>query len=122
MLKSKHGLITKIDCIAIDVKKNYAFPIQLKYSYKPKLVYRTQKVQLILEALLIEEVLHYKVPYGYIKYIKSNQITKVLVNKKDQIFKIMSRIKDIIKNEKFPEPTPYIKRCVDCCYKRICRG
>lgn len=111
---------TKVDCVAIDKENNLAFPIQLKYSSEPRKVYRTQKVQLMFEAILIEKLLDYKVPYGYIKYIKSNTIKKVWLREKDQLFKIAQKIREIIQNEKFPKATQYKKRCIDCCYKRLC--
>lgn len=113
---------TKIDCIAIDKENNLAFPIQLKYSFEPRKVYRTQKLQLMFEAILIEKLLKYKVPYGYIRYIKSNTLRKVWLGNKEQLFEIANKIKDIIQNEKFPKATNYKKRCIDCCYRRMCYG
>lgn len=114
------GFITKADCIAIDKENNRAFPIQLKYSFQPRKIFRTQKFQLILESMLIENLFNYSVPYGYIKYLKSNTIIKVNLENKKELFEIAEKIRSIIKNEAFPSPTKYKKRCIDCCYRRMC--
>ncbi len=115
-----NGFITKVDCIAFNREKGEAYPIQLKYSFKPKCVYLTQKIQLMLESFLIENVLGYKVPYGYIKYVKSNVIEKVYIGEKSPLFATASKVREIIGNEVFPAATEYKKRCVDCCYRRMC--
>ncbi|PIU29903.1 CRISPR-associated protein Cas4 [Candidatus Woesearchaeota archaeon CG07_land_8_20_14_0_80_44_23] len=121
-LQSNLGIITKADCIAIDFSNKSAFPVQLKYSYRPPKVYRTQKIQLLLEGFLIEEVLHYRVDCGYIKYLKSNELVRINLEDKHIIFELMSKIKSIIQNEIIPEPTEFKNRCIDCCYRRICYG
>uniref|UniRef100_A0A7V5K278 DUF83 domain-containing protein n=1 Tax=Thermodesulfobacterium geofontis TaxID=1295609 RepID=A0A7V5K278_9BACT len=53
--------VTKIDCLFINDILKEAYPLQLKYSKKPRFdYYRTQKIQLMFEAMLIEKVLGYK--------------------------------------------------------------
>src|SRR3989338_9153944 len=60
---------TRIDCLMINEQFREAYPLQLKYSKKPRCIfYLTQKLQLMFEAMLIEKVTGYKVPYVYIKY------------------------------------------------------
>lgn len=58
--------------------KNEAYPIQVKYSIKPRVLYRTQKFQLVMEALLIEEQIGYKIPYGLIKFLRGSQVALVI--------------------------------------------
>ncbi len=111
---------TKVDCVAIDKPNNLAFPIQLKYSFQPNKIYRTQKLQLLLEAFLIEKLLKYSVSYGYIKYLKSNSLVKVWLEDKKMMFEIANQVKEIIRDETFPKATKYKKRCIDCCYRRMC--
>ncbi|MDD4878463.1 MAG: Dna2/Cas4 domain-containing protein [Candidatus Nanoarchaeia archaeon] len=122
VLLEYNGFITKVDCIAFNKEQGEAYPIQLKYSFKPKCIYLTQKVQLMLESYLIENVLKYKVPYGYIKYVKSNVIEKVYIGDNSLLFERAALIRDIIGKESFPNATEYKKRCVDCCYRRMCNG
>ena len=122
-LESKeHFFQTLTDCIIFDDGKKEAYPIQAKYSFNPGKVYITQSYQLMLEGVLIEETFKCKVPFGFIKFLKSNDTVKVDLSNKQEIFAIADEIRDIIKNEAIPEMTPYKKRCVDCCYKKICWG
>ena len=122
-LESKeHGFLTLTDCIIFDDSKKEAYPIQAKYSFKPRKVYITQRYQLMFEGVLIEDTFKLKVPFGFIKFLKSNDLVKVDLSNKQEIFAIADEIRNIIKNEAIPEMTPYKKRCVDCCYKKICWG
>jgi len=114
------NLKTFVDCVLFNEEAKEAYPFQIKYGYQPKALYLTQKYQLWLEGYLIEKMLDYKVPYGYIKYTKDNSLVKISLGIKGEILKVAEQIKSIIGNELFPEPTPYMKRCVDCCYRRMC--
>ncbi len=117
----KFGIATKIDCVAVDNIKNKAYPIQVKYSLKPKILYRTQVFQLVMEAILIEKVLGYKVPYGYLKFLRSNDFVKVSITPKlkSELLWIFKEIENIIKQEKLPKSTIWKKRNVDNGYKNV---
>lgn len=118
---AKYGIVTKIDCVAIDRKKRAAYPIQVKYSLKPKALYRTQKFQVVMEALLIEEKLGYKVPHGYVKFLRSGDFVKVKITQKlkEELLRIFSDIESIIQSEKLPKGTKDKKKAIDNCYKNI---
>jgi len=126
-LKKKYGIsleteefATKVDCLMINEEKKEAYPLQLKYAKKPNCgFYRTQKIQLLFEAMLTEKVLGYRVPYGYIKYELSGDLVKVNLENREKLFDVIKKVKDIIKNEIYPEATRYKKRLVDNCYRRI---
>ncbi len=120
--ESDSGFITKIDCVAFDDKNNLAFPIQLKYAYKPNKIYRTQKLQLMFEAFLIEESTNKKVYWGYIKYSLSNDLVRINLENRQELFEIIEKVKEVISRERFPDATNYKKRCIDCCYRRMCYG
>ncbi len=122
LVSEKLGLKTILDSIMIDKEKNEEYPIQAKYSFKPKKLFKTQRDQLMMEGLLIEECLGYRVPFGFIKFLKSGDLIKVNLENKSEVINLFNRISEIIRNEKFPKPTPYGKRCVDCCYKKDCWG
>lgn len=117
----KYGIATKIDCVAIDKEKGEAYPIQVKYSQKPRVLYRSQKFQIIMEAILIEKHFSYKVPFGFVKFLKSGDFVKVWVTErlKNELLKIFSEIESIIKEEKLPHPTPHKKKIIDSCYRNI---
>ncbi|MEW6063025.1 MAG: Dna2/Cas4 domain-containing protein [Nanoarchaeota archaeon] len=111
---------TKIDCLLINEDKKEAYPLQLKYARKPRCVfYRTQKLQLMFEAMLIETVFGYKTPYGYIKYELSGDLIKVNLENRHLLFKTIEKVKNIIKNEIYPEATKYKRRLIDNCFRRI---
>src|SRR3989344_8252121 len=111
---------TKVDCLLINERLKEAYPLQLKYSKKPRCgFYRTQRIQLMFEAMLTEKVLGYRVPYGYIKYELSGDLVKVNLENREKLFDVIKKVKDIIKNEIYPEATRYKKRLVDNCYRRI---
>lgn len=111
---------TKVDCLLINERKKEAYPLQLKYSKKPKcLFYRTQKLQLMFEAMLIEKILGYKVPYGYVKYGLSGDLVRINLENKKLLFETIEKIKYIIEKEIYPPTTKYKKRLVDNCYRRF---
>ena len=116
-----YGFATRIDCVAIDTTKKEAYPIQVKYSIKPRVLYRSQKFQIVMEAMLVEEKLGYEVPYGFVKFLKSNDFVKVPITDqlKKELLKIFSEIEYIIKEERIPKPTPHKKKRDDSVYKNI---
>ncbi len=116
------GIRTIADSIMINAEANEAYPIQAKYSFKPRSVYRTQKLQLAMEALIIEEKMHYKVPYGFIKFLRAGELVKVSLpdSLKLETVSTFGKIAKIMHSENIPKRTKYRKRCVDCCFKNIC--
>ena len=110
---------TKLDCILIDESNKIAFPLQLKNTITPKLIYKTQRLQLMFEAMLIERVLGYKSHFGYIKYALSDKLVKIDLRDKTELFDVINAIKELIKKEIFPNATIYKKRLVDNCYRRF---
>ena len=111
---------TKVDCLLINEKLKEAYPLQLKYAKKPLCgFYKTQKLQLLFEAMLIEKVLKYSVPHGYIKYDLSGDLVKIDLNDRQELFEVIEKVKEIIKKEIFPPATKYKKRLIDNCYRMI---
>ena len=113
---------TIADSIMINEAKKEAYPIQAKYAFAPREIYKTQKLQLAMEAMLIEDKFKHKVPFGYIKFMRSNELIKVSINTelKDDVIQCFQNIKEITRTERMPKGTEYKKRCADCCYKNIC--
>lgn len=126
ILKKKYGVsleteefATKVDCILINEEKKEAYPLQLKYARKPRAVYRTQKVQLMFEAMLIEKVLGFKAPYGYVRYALSGDLVKVNLENRKELYENIEKVRHIIRNEIYPPATKYKKRLIDNCYRRM---
>ncbi len=122
LVSENFGIKTIADAVMFDSDKGEAYPIQAKYSFKPDKIYKSQRNQLLMEALLIEESLGYRVPFGFIKFLKSGDLTKVLLNDKMIVLGLFGKIREIIGKEAFPKPTIYKRRCVDCCYGKSCWG
>ena len=118
----RHGLITKADCIMFDREKGEAYPIQHKYSFRPKAIYRTYIIQLLMEDLLVEEQFNVLVPHGFIIFERSKETVKVDLSNKQKVLYAVGQIRGIIGGEKFPPPTEWKKRCVDCYYNKLCWG
>ncbi len=118
----KLGWKTIVDSILINKEKGEAYPIQAKYSFTPRKIYKAQKRQIVMEAMLIEEIFGHKVPYGYIKFLRSGDLIKVFISEADKadLIETFSKIGKIIYQEHNPKPTKFVKRCTDCCFKNIC--
>lgn len=116
------GLLTKADCILFNAERTEAYPIQYKNSHKPVAIYRSMLMQLLMEAVIIEEQYGVSVPYGFIKFELSKETVKVDLSEKQKLFEDMAAISRIIETEQFPDPTEWKKRCTDCCYKNLCWG
>jgi len=114
---------TVLDCLLIDKSKNEAFPIEYKDAKKPQKLYWTFKIQIFAESLLIQNAYDYAVPFGFIKFEQTGDIEKIKITKDDlnKVKETIEQINGIIQTEVMPEPTPFIRRCKDCCYWKICK-
>ena len=100
-----------------------ASPLDYKFAKYTSKVFRTYKYQSALYGLMIAE--HFKRPVykGYLCYTRSgNKIVEVPFNGKlfQQVCYVVDSVLSVIQKETVPEPTGSRKRCVDCCYRRIC--
>lgn len=118
---SRLGCLTKIDCILFNRLNRKAYPVEFKYSTKPKKLYQRQIFQLVLEAILIEEVYRYNTDAGYIKFMRGNEVTKIAITSKlkQQVLKIISEIRVIIEIEKVPTIKGLHPRLKDYGYRNI---
>ena len=116
------GIKTIADSIMINEREKEAYPIQAKYAYPPRSIYKTYKLQLAMEAMIIEERMGYNVPYGFIKFLRSGELIKVMLHDslKLEVMKSFGKIGKILSSETIPRRTKYRKRCTDCCFKNIC--
>jgi len=114
---------TVLDCLAVDKARKEAFPIEYKDTKKPEKLYRTFKIQIFAQSLLVKENFGYTVPFAFIKFSQTNDLVKIPINESslDEVKKIIYAINKIIKTEVMPKPTQFLKRCKDCGYSKICR-
>lgn len=114
---------TFFDCLIIDKDKNEAFPLEYKDAKRPEKLYRTFKIQMLAESLLVGTQLGYMVPSAFIKFEQTGDLVKVPIAKSslEQVKETIEEINKVVENELMPEPTEFKKRCKDCCYWKICK-
>lgn len=102
-----------------------AAPLDYKYAEFKDQIFETYHFQLVFYGQLIKDNYGVAVNDGYIVYTRSkNKLVHVNLTKTDfdKLNDTIEKITVIIKNGKYPKPTKYTKRCVDCCYKNICES
>lgn len=122
-LESKElGCTTILDLLLVDDLQGIAVPMQLKNTCSPPKLYRGQKMQVLLEAVLVEESLGLKVPFGLVKFLSDSKVFRVDADdfSKQQLKTNLLAIQSMVRGENMPAPTEFEKRCTDCCFKRIC--
>ena len=96
--------------------------LDYKFAYN-KHKFKTQFLQNVLYAMLIESNYHTSVDYCYIVYTREkNDPVRYLITSKDKekVLDSIKKINRIIKEGFYPSPTPHRKKCSDCTYRRIC--
>lgn len=116
------GCTTVLDLLLIDDNAGEAVPMQFKNSVSPPVLYRGQKLQILLESVLAEEKFGINVPYGLVKFLQDSRIFRVETGGEDKqrLCESLKEIRMIVESEAMPEPTACERRCVDCCFKRRC--
>ncbi len=119
----RYGMNTRIDCVLVDDERGCAYPVEFKSTTKPGVLYKTHRYQVVMQALIVEEVMGMTVPCGYLKYLTDNSLTRVATTRKirEEVTEAVREMEEIIKNERIPGPTPYKKRCVNCFHFDHCR-
>lgn len=98
-------------------------PLDYKYTEAREAVFKTHRIQLLMYAMLIQEVYQSRVDKGFVAYIRGgNQLLEVAVDEQGiaQVKDIVEEIFAIISSGKLPKRTSHRARCHDCCYKNIC--
>jgi len=98
-------------------------PLDYKFAEYPGFVYKGLFYQSMIYSLLIEELYKKKSNYGFIVFTRSaNHLEKITYpsNKLDLIKSVVQDIYEIIINCQYPDVKESIKKCNDCCYRRLC--
>jgi len=105
------------------LKDGTAAPLEYKFAQYKGRLFKTNKSQLILQAILIEENYNRKVNQGYLCFVRSNhKLIEVKIRQKD-IDKVKDEISEIlmiIDKGYYPKTRKNRNKCVDCCYRNIC--
>jgi len=122
LCSKKHHIRGIVDEI-IFLADGTAAPIDYKYAEYKEKTFRTHKYQATIYALLIAENYGKPVNRAYLCYARSNnKIKEITITEKDykKAIKAIEEVLDIIQNGLYPKKTKYSRKCIDCCYRRIC--
>lgn len=100
-----------------------AAPLDYKYAEYKNKIFKTYKTQLVFYAQLIQDNFHVPVNRGFIVYTRSkNKLIEMPIKQKDytELETIVGDFLDVVQKCRYPKPTRFKKRCVDCCYRNIC--
>lgn len=98
-------------------------PLEFKFAVYRERLFQTYKMQLTLQALLIEDNYQQPVRSGFLVFVRSkNYLLTVPIGEKERQVakKTIDQIIAIIQTGKFPQRTRSRQKCLDCCYKNIC--
>lgn len=98
-------------------------PLDYKYTESRETVFKTHETQIVLYAMLIQEIYRQPVTRGYLAYIRDgSQLLEVAVTEEamTRTRSLIGQIFDIIQTGRLPARTSSRLRCEDCCYKNIC--
>ncbi len=98
-------------------------PLDYKYTEARDTVFKTHETQIVMYAMLIQEVYQQPVTRGFVAYIRDgSQLLEVPVTEESmvKVRLLIGQIFDIITTGRLPKRTSSRIRCEDCCYKNIC--
>lgn len=98
-------------------------PLDYKYTEARDSVFKTHETQILMYAMLIQEIYQQPVTHGYVAYVRDgSQLIEVPVTEENtaKVQLLIQQIFDIITTGRLPRRTAHRIRCEDCCYKNIC--
>lgn len=112
------GLAGKLDLL-LDSPEGL-FPVDFKYtSGRP---HTNHRFQLCGYALLVEEAYGRAVTHGFIYLIPQEEVVVLDLTQaqKEETLSLLTDMRDMIRTERMPEPTPVRERCAECEYRNYC--
>lgn len=100
-----------------------AAPLDYKYAEYKDRTFKNHRFQLVFYGQLIKDNFGVSVTRGFIIYTRSkNKLIEVPIHERDfdALEKIIHWILEVIRDCRYPKPTRYRRRCLDCCYRNIC--
>lgn len=137
-LRKKLGVVEKypdveMNCMELNLKgicdevllldDDTMAPFDYKYAVNKGRIYRNQKIQAALYAILIEKTYDKPVKTGYLCYTRSKyQIVEIPITdqRKEDSLKELKNCLDVIQSGAYPSATDSTTRCPDCCYRNLC--
>ncbi len=112
------GLSGKLDLLI--VTPDGCYPVDFKHTRdRPR---RNHVLQLGGYALLVEQVMQKPVPAAFIYIAPRNQLVRVRVTEglKQLVRTRLHEIREIVREQMLPEPTPVRARCEECEFRNYC--
>lgn len=110
-------------CDKIEIIDGKYYPVSIKNKIPPlKGVWNPDAVELVANAILIEEEFDTEVFVGFIHYTKINEKRPVImdVTLRRQLFDVINEVKEITENKKYPKVKINEKKCRHCQYFEKC--
>lgn len=110
-------------CDKIEIVDGTYYPVSIKSSNPPlKGVWDGDAIELVANAILIEEDFKTEVFVGFVYYEKIDDRRPVVmdVTLRKELFDIIRDVKEIIENKRLPEAKMNPKKCDSCEYRNIC--
>ena len=110
-------------CDKIEIIEGKYYPINIKSSNPPlKGTWDNDAIELVANALLIEQEFDTEVFVGFIDYLKIGDKRPVVMdaNLRKGLFKVLNEVKDILNEKIVPNVNINIQKCDKCDYKEIC--
>lgn len=98
-------------------------PLDYKFTETRDTAFKTHEIQLVLYAMLIQDVYKLPVTRGFLVYVRGrNRLLEVpiTVESMSKARKVIGQIFEIIRTGRLPGRAKSRLRCEDCCYKNIC--
>lgn len=110
-------------CDKIEIIDGKYYPISIRRSNPPiKGVWDQDAIDLVANAILIEEEFDTEVFVGFVEYAKIGERRPVVmdINIRKSLFDILDKVKEIEYDKKVPAVKISDKKCGNCEYKNIC--
>jgi CRISPR-associated protein Cas4 len=105
------------------VEENGAYyPIEFKTGKKYHSVPEHHKMQVVVQAIILESIFNVRVTTGEIRYGSETRITlPITLEDKHKVLTKHSKMLTVVLDEILPEPTPHQNKCRDCEFWLYCR-
>lgn len=109
-------------CDKIEIINGHYYPITLKSGNPPiKGVWDQDAIELVAQAILIEQEFDCEVFVGFVDYLKIGDRRPVIIDVglRKSLFKVINEINEIIKNKRSPKVKINENKCKHCDYEAI---
>ncbi|AEV68757.1 CRISPR-associated protein Cas4 [Acetivibrio clariflavus] len=121
LVSEKYGIKGNADEIH-ELEDGTMAPLDYKYAKYEERLFKTYKNQMVLYALMIEEVYGKPVNKGYLVYCREgNRLVEIEITKedKDRVLEYLDEYRRVLEGY-YPQAAKEKSKCTDCCYRNIC--